>query len=197
MKTPKNAKLIAGGERFQIWSWSHAFDDGTKGTYERVKRRPTVEVVALQKDRVVVIRETQPYKGSFLSFPGGTLDWKEDALHGAKRELLEETGMTSSNWEKLTTLNPWNSLDWDLHVFIARGCTSTNRQNLDPGEDIKFELFDYDDFRESVFDKTRREGPFLTSLLRIMHDDKKAKDFQRFLFEGKEPHWLREYLPLD
>ncbi|WP_129714264.1 NUDIX hydrolase [Pedobacter sp. SYP-B3415] len=58
---------------------------------------------------------------------GGKLD--QSPLEGAKRELLEETGFTASDWQELQRMHLSNSVSDELGViFIARGLTAGDAQ---------------------------------------------------------------------
>ena len=59
----------------------------------------------------------------------------EDALDAAKRELLEETGYVSEEWEKLITVPSHATLSDDhAHLYIARNCHKVSGQELDDTE---------------------------------------------------------------
>lgn len=59
----------------------------------------------------------------------------EDALDAAKRELLEETGYESDEWEKLITIPSHATLSDDyVHVFVAKNCRRVSDQGLDDTE---------------------------------------------------------------
>ncbi len=67
---------------------------------------------------------------------GGSCDLSaEDALAAAKRELLEETGYVSDEWEHLLTV-PSNATMADnyAHLFAAVNCRRVSGQNLDETE---------------------------------------------------------------
>ena len=67
--------------------------------------------------------------------PGMTEIVYEDALDAAKRELLEETGYVSEEWEKLITLPSHATLSDDyVHVFVAKHCHRVSGQELDDTE---------------------------------------------------------------
>ena len=54
----------------------------------------------LRLNVLLIERGNEPYKGCW-AFPGGFLNIDEDAPEGARRELLEETGLKVSNIEQL------------------------------------------------------------------------------------------------
>jgi len=54
---------------------------------------PTVGVVCLKGDQVLLIRRGQPPRLNQWSLPGGRLEWGETLQAGALRELKEETGV--------------------------------------------------------------------------------------------------------
>lgn len=62
-------------------------------------------------------------------------DAAEDKLEAAKRELLEETGYMSDDWEHLLTI-PSNATIADNYatVFAARNCKKVSEQHLDETE---------------------------------------------------------------
>jgi NAD+ diphosphatase len=65
--------------------------------------KAAVAVVLLKDDTVLVSkRGIEPRKGTY-DFPGGFIEYNEDALAAAKREMLEETGLRVDNFEILTT----------------------------------------------------------------------------------------------
>lgn len=54
---------------------------------------PTVGVVCLKGDQVLLIRRGQPPRLNQWSLPGGRLEWGETLAVAALRELKEETGV--------------------------------------------------------------------------------------------------------
>ena len=54
---------------------------------------PTVGVVCLRGDQVLLIKRGNPPRQGQWSLPGGRLEWGETTKVAALRELLEETGV--------------------------------------------------------------------------------------------------------
>lgn len=70
--------------------------------YDYPRPAVTVDVVAFGLEgaslRVLLIRRgKEPYKGKW-ALPGGFLEMEEQAAEGARRELLEETGLEIDGW---------------------------------------------------------------------------------------------------
>ncbi|MBU4434094.1 MAG: NUDIX hydrolase [Alphaproteobacteria bacterium] len=54
---------------------------------------PTVGVICLRGDQVLLIQRGTPPRLGQWSLPGGRLEWGETTAAGALRELMEETGV--------------------------------------------------------------------------------------------------------
>ncbi len=67
---------------------------------------------------------------------GGAL--AEDPLSGAKRELLEETGLTAERWELLQTIHTSNSVTDEIaHIYLARGIKKVAAPTPESSEQLK------------------------------------------------------------
>jgi ADP-ribose pyrophosphatase len=101
--------------------------DGDPGIYG-VVRFPgrAVGVVALDEaDRVVLVGQHRYALERYSwEIPEGGAS-EDDPLAGAKRELLEETGLVAAAWEELITVDLSNSVtDESATVYVARGLTA-------------------------------------------------------------------------
>src|SRR5215216_1681141 len=108
-------------------------------------------VVALTKDgeAVLVKQYRHGVCESLLEFPGGIVEDDEDPLEGAKRELLEETGYSASEWIQIGQIFPNPALQTSaLHCFLALDVENVSAQNLDAGEDIEVHLIPFDELVE-------------------------------------------------
>ncbi|PTT17150.1 NUDIX hydrolase [Microbacterium sp. HMWF026] len=113
--------------------WIHVREDEVTGPhgdgiYGVVRmQHPAVFVVALDDAERICFVELERYTtGRSLEVPAGGSDG-EDPLVAAKRELLEEAGVTASEWQDLGRMNALNGIaDAPEHVFLARGLTMTD-----------------------------------------------------------------------
>ena len=78
--------------------------------------------------------------------PGGVVEDGEDPLEGVKRELLEETGYTSSEFIQVGKLYPNPAFQTNtMYSFLALDAEMVTSQSLDDGEDIEVHLVPLDD----------------------------------------------------
>ena len=96
MEFPNNSKLVFKGVLFDIYQWKQKMYDGSFETFERIFRKPSVNIIATVDKKIMVLVQEQPTKPLFLSLPGGRNENRETVLKTAKRELLEETGYKAS-----------------------------------------------------------------------------------------------------
>ena len=75
----------------------------------------------------------------------------EDALAAAKRELKEESGYESDEWEHLLTV-PSNATIADnyAHLYVARNCRKVSGQDLDETEFINVVTLTSDEIEELI-----------------------------------------------
>lgn len=138
---PAHAKKVFKGQIFDVYQWQQEMFDGTKATFEMLKRPDTLKVIAVKDDKVVVLDEQQPGHDSFYDFPGGRHDYEnESELEAAKRELIEETGMRFANWKLAKIDQPHSKIDWLVYVFVASDFVDQQDPKLDSGEKIEVKL---------------------------------------------------------
>lgn len=99
MKIPPQAKRVFKGIIFDVYHWQQKMFDGSEETFEMLKRVNTIEVISIKDGKICISHQSQPTKKDFYSLFGGRAEEGEEPLTTAKRELLEESGMTSDSWE--------------------------------------------------------------------------------------------------
>lgn len=128
-------------------------------------RRDYVVVVACDTDgNYLCVRQfRQGIRKVTTEFPAGGIERKdgreygvtgpqtEDALAAAKRELAEETGYESDEWEHLLTV-PSNATIADnyAHLFTAHNCRKVSGQSLDDTEFLKVKKFSAQEIEEMI-----------------------------------------------
>jgi ADP-ribose pyrophosphatase len=180
---PKYARLVFKGTRHEVYQWDEEMFDGTRGIFEAVKRKDGVTIVAIVGDKVMVNIEEQPFIGKFLGLPAGEVDG-EILLEDAKRELLEETGYVSDDWEHWFTSEPKTSarLFFDNHFFIARKCRKVGEPTFDSGERVEVVLRTFDEFISMWNNPDFRNIELAPILEEAALDETKKKELRRKLF---------------
>ena len=147
---PKHAKKVFAGVIFDVYQWPQKMYDGSTETFEMLKRPDTVQVIATRGDKILLAYETQPTKGPAYTLFGGRVDKGEPPLTAAKRELREESGFVSNDWELLKSWRPYNKIDWEIFLYVARDCQKMGAPTLDPGEQIELKEVSWGEFVEIV-----------------------------------------------
>ena len=129
---PPNAKKVFSGLIWDVYQWPQKMFDGATHTFECLKRVNTAVIIPVVGDKILIQRQLQPH-------------WDRE-LDCAQRELLEETGYVSDNWELFEKGYPYRSMIWERFVFIARDCKKISEQHLDAGERIVLETVSFDKF---------------------------------------------------
>jgi len=186
MKIPPQAKKVFTGVMFDVYQWEQEMFDGSKETYEAVKRPYTVQIIALQGDHVLISSEVQPGRPPFLTLFGGRMEEGEDPLEAAKRELREESGLESDQWELLHVFqSPIVKIDWDLYLYVAHDCRKSAETHLDAGEKIEVKSLSYDEFVDTLSSKDFRGRELMYELLKPEVTLTQRAQFKKRLFGEK------------
>lgn len=176
---PNHAKKVFEGKLFDVYQWDQIGYDGEVKIFEKVRRPDTASIIAVTEDcKIMLAKEEQPGKSSFICTFGGRIEQGEDPLFAAKRELLEETGCEAKEWELFYSVQPNGKIDWAIYTFIAKGCVKVAEQNLDGAEKITPLFLNFDEFIEKVSDDTFDDIGLKVLVLKAKSDDKKMTELK-------------------
>jgi len=181
-RIPKNAKKVFGGIIFDVYQWQQKMFDGSFSTFEMLKRSNSVDVIATQGDKILLSHQSQPTKSDFYSVFGGRAEGGEEPLITAKRELLEESGLESDNWELLKVYEPIHKIDWQIHLFVARNCKKTTDPNPGVGEKIETVECGFDEFIRIVESEKYWVSELVLDILRMKQDKRKLNELRKKIF---------------
>ncbi|MGD8485446.1 MAG: NUDIX hydrolase [Chloroflexota bacterium] len=124
-----------------VWHDEVTRPDGEPGIYGVVHFRNTaVGVVAIDdQDRVAMVGQHRyAFDTYHWEIPEGGSPLDEDSLEGAKRELLEETGLSASDWREIGRWELSNSVTDETAVaYLATGLAH-GPAVPDPEEQLEF-----------------------------------------------------------
>lgn len=182
---PAQAIRVFEGVIFDVYQWEQKMYDGSTTTFEKLKRRDSVNVLPVTDEKKIVLtRQEQPGTKPFVGAIGGVIDKGEAPLVAAKRELLEEGGMTSDEWSLLDARQLSTVIDWVLYTFVARGVLVTAELNLDAGEKIELMEVTFDELVDIVATDEYRDTEVSLMILCAKQLDK-LNELKSKIIEGK------------
>ena len=117
-----SSETIYEGKIIKVYKDTVRLPNGKTAERELMRHRGAVCVVAVDENGFVVIEKQfrYPYGKTITEIPAGKLDDSEAPDDAAKRELLEETGITAKNWYYLGEYYPSPSYtDEVIHMYAA------------------------------------------------------------------------------
>src|ERR1700722_11663658 len=139
-----SSKLSYEGPLFRVYT-DEIVENGREVSRDVVRHNGSVVILAIddsknKRDPLIVMERQYRHaaKEYLLEVPAGKMEDGEDALAGAKRELLEETGFHAKRWRKMVRYfaSPGFLGEW-MQVFVAEGLTFREAQP-EYDEQIKF-----------------------------------------------------------
>ena len=72
---PGNAELVFKGVIFDVYQWEQEMYDGTKKTFEKIKRKDSVAIFPVLPDgKIIISEQQQPGMQSFWDVAAGRID---------------------------------------------------------------------------------------------------------------------------
>lgn len=179
---PPEAKRVFHGVLFDVYQWEQELFDGSKGTWERVKRTDSVTVIPIIDGKIVVLYEEHPATEPFTGLVAGFIDDGESPLETAKRELREETGLESDDLFSYASWQVGSKISWDEHVFIARDCRNVGDLRLDPGgEKVRLDYVTWEGFLDFIARDDFRLNNLTLHILKLRQRGE-LEEFKKKLF---------------
>jgi len=108
-----------------------------KVTREVIEHRGAAAVLAIKKNKIILVKQHRFPHGYVLEIPAGTLEKGESPRHCAFRELEEETGYEAQKMVPLVKYYPSIGYNTEvIHCFLASGIKKNSSLKLDEDEII-------------------------------------------------------------
>lgn len=174
MKVPDTAERVFKGLHYDIYHWPRVEENGVSRVIEMIKRKSSVLVLAI-KDNKIYIGEERDLDRSFYTLFAGSREEGEKPLEAAKRELKEEAGFASDDWELFHHEDhKYFKIDWDIYTFIARDCKDLGSQELEEIEDISVKSYTFDEFMQIILREDFRNSELSRRILILKEQGKLA-----------------------
>lgn len=195
-KTPwrRTSRVAAvDNEWLRVYRDSYLLPDGAEvEDFCVIEERAGVNVVALTRtgDAVLVEQYRPAVRAVVYDFPGGYVeDDGTSLLDQAKRELVEETGYTSTEWYSLGHSFPApHRMDKTEHFFLALDINQTRRTQFDKTEYLNHSLVPLETLEDMILCGEFHCGVCMSSLLL---STLKLRELGKTFPERKDPSLLR------
>ncbi len=177
---PESAQIAFEGKIFDVYQWEQKLYDGTTHTFEKIVRQDTAVIYPILEDgRILLIKDSQPQRDTVITAPSGRLEPGEYPEAAILRELLEETGYKPETVIPFYTHQPYEKIDWFVHVFIGKNCKKVQEPKVDPGEKIELYPVSYDELIQLVLSESIRQEGLNNLVLRALLDPKKTEELKK------------------
>jgi ADP-ribose pyrophosphatase len=172
-----SSKLIYKNQWIRLREDQVITPSGSQGIYSVVEAKPAIGIVPLTDDLMTYLVGQYRYAIDVYSWEipeGGGLDG-EDTLVGAKRELLEETGLSAKKWTFLNTLYTSNSFtDEVATIYLAEDLIQGIPQP-DHTEELQIKKVPFMEAWQMVLDTEIKDAMAVIGLMRTYNYLKRQK----------------------
>jgi ADP-ribose pyrophosphatase len=174
-----SSRTVYRGPVFSVTTDHVQEPGGVEVRRDLIRHSGSVVVLAVEDStaapRVLLERQYRHAAGDYLwEIPAGRIDDGENELNAAKRELLEETGYTATNWRRILKFYASPGFVAEtMAVFLATGLRAGKAQ---PEEDeiIYKRLVPLPSAVRMVMNGTIRDAKTISSVLWLDHTSRNA-----------------------
>ena len=144
-----SSEIVFKGKIFDIKHDEIELSNGAKSYRDIILHPGGAVIVACKGDKILLVKQYRyAISKTIYELPAGKLEYGEEPLLAAKRELREETGYIAENWESLGFINTTAGIcNEKLYLFKAE-IKDFIGQKPDKNEIIEYFEFD----KKQVFD---------------------------------------------
>lgn len=151
--------------------------DGSTSKREVVHNNGGVCVLALDENEQVILVKQYRYPSDEILYElaGGKQETGESYIESGLRELVEETGYVSDDYEYLGYLYPTVAYSTEvIHMVLARNCVY-KKKCLDTGEFADTIILPMDNILEMIDNNEIKDGKTIVAVLKYLQFNQKKK----------------------
>lgn len=145
-KTVKKKQIYQNRFGFTLWDDDVITPSGKPGKHMIFEGNDFVMIIAIdQSGKVILINQWRyPIDCQIVELPAGRVEIDATSLETAQKELLEETGATSDNWQELGVF-PFlvGAVNIKGHYFLAKNAIIDHKKRPEDTEKSTNMVIDY------------------------------------------------------
>lgn len=143
--------------------------DGSAGIYGVVEVGDAVSIVALQNNSVCLVQQYRHSWGKRVwEVPCGGLNSNENPLKAAKRELLEEAGISAKKWKRLGIIESNDPVVNRFHLFLAQNLSFAPPRRDHSEADMKSKMWELNEYKKALFSGAIRDDMTIACVCRAL-----------------------------
>jgi len=152
---------------FNLIKENVTLDNGVTTDMEFIEHPGATAIIPMFNDSQILL--LKQYRHSLREYiweiPAGTLNPAEERIDCAKRELIEETGYSAEQWQKLGEITPLPGYsDERIHIYLATDLQPAE-QDLDKDEIINVHKVKFSEAVEMIKSGDIQDAKTITGLL--------------------------------
>ncbi len=164
-----SSEKVYEGNLLHVFKDEVMLPNGKPGFREYIKHNGAVAIVPVTEDGKIVVEKQfrYPLNRVVTEIPAGKLDSiDEDHLEAAKRELMEETGYSATEWTEIGKFYPSVAYTTEcIYLYMAKGLTKGER-NLDEDEFLNVEEETLENLVKDIMDGKIGDGKTIAAVLK-------------------------------